>query len=133
MLQTVVTYFAMLLFFIVAELVVLSNFMNPLFVRHVGHIMQGQVNFYVAAIFYFVYTAGVFWFASRAGLQADSLFVSLVSGAFLGLIAFGTYELTNFIILKDWKLILVVADTIWGITITAVLAGFGFFIAKLVG
>ncbi len=130
MVQIGSSYFAMLIFFICAELLVLTNIMQPLFHRYIGHLMRENTNFMVAAIFYFVYVAGVYWFATRAGIRSDSYLVALISGCFLGLLAFGTYELTNYLIIKDWNIKLVYIDTCWGITISGTMAVVGYQIHK---
>ena len=122
----IVSYFSMLIFFIIAEMIVLTNIIQPLFKKHIGFLMKEDTNFSIAAIFYFVYVAGVFWFASRAGIKSESFSVAIFSGAFLGLLAFGTYEITNYVILKDWKIELVLVDTLWGIVITGSMAFVGY-------
>ena len=127
----IVSYFSMLIFFIVAEMIVLTNVMQPLFKKHIGFLMKEDTNFSIAAIFYFVYVAGVFWFASRAGIKSESFSVAIFSGAFLGLLAFGTYEITNYVILKDWKIELVLVDTLWGIVITGSMAYIGYKVHNL--
>ena len=124
--SVIVSYFSMLIFFIIAEMIVLTNIMQPLFKKHIGFLMKEDTNFSIAAIFYFVYVAGVFWFASRAGIKSESFSVAIFSGAFLGLLAFGTYEITNYVILKDWKIELVLVDTLWGIVITGSMAYVGY-------
>ena len=121
-----VTYISMLIFFVIAEIIVLSNIMQPLFKKHIGFLMNEQTNFSIASIFYLVYVAGVFWFATRAGIKSESSIVALFSGIFLGLLAFGTYEITNYVILKDWKLSLVLVDTSWGMIITGGMAFIGY-------
>ena len=122
----VISYISMLIFFVVAEIIVLSNVIQPLFKKHVGFLMNEETNFSIAAIFYLVYVAGVFWFATRAGIKSESYLVALFSGAFLGLLAFGTYEITNYVILKDWKISLVLIDTLWGVIITSSMAYVGY-------
>ena len=107
-------------------MIVLTNIMQPLFKKHIGFLMKEDTNFSIAAIFYFVYVAGVFWFATRAGIKSESFLVAILSGAFLGLLAFGTYEITNFVILKDWRIELVIIDTLWGIVITGSMAYVGY-------
>ena len=122
----IVSYFSMLIFFIVAEMIVLTNIMQPLFKKHIGFLMKEDTNFSIAAIFYLVYVAGVFWFATRAGIKSESSLLAILSGAFLGLLAFGTYEITNYVILKDWKIELVLIDTLWGVVITGSMAYIGY-------
>ena len=122
----IITYFSMLVFFVVAEVIVLTNIMQPLFKKHIGFLMNEETNFSIAAIFYLIYVAGVFWFATRAGIKSESMLITILSGAFLGLLAFGTYEITNYVILKDWNINLVIIDTLWGIIITALMAFVGY-------
>ena len=50
----------MLIFFIIAEMIVLTNIMQPLFKKHIGFLMKQDTNFSIAAIFYLIYVAGVF-------------------------------------------------------------------------
>ena len=107
-------------------MIVLTNIMQPLFKKHIGFLMKEDTNFSIAAIFYLIYVAGVFWFATRAGIKSESYFAAVFSGAFLGLLAFGTYEITNYVILKDWKIELVIVDTLWGIIITGSMAFVGY-------
>ena len=122
----IITYLSMLIFFVFAEMIVLTKFMQPLFQKNIGHLMRDQTNYSFAAIFYLVYVAGVFWFATRAGIKAESYLVAIFSGAFLGLLAFGTYEVTNLVILKDWKISLVLVDTLWGVIVTSSMAFVGY-------
>ncbi|MAI97913.1 MAG: hypothetical protein CML37_04395 [Rhodobacteraceae bacterium] len=130
MLQVSLTYTAMLIFFVLSEILVLTNIMQPLFLKNIGHLMRENTNLAMAAFFYFFYVAGVYWFATKAGLRAESLIVAVLSGGFLGFLAFGTYEFTNFLILKDWKMNLVIVDTLWGVLISGAMAGVGFQVFK---
>ena len=128
----IITYFSMLVFFVIAEIVVLTNIMQPLFKKHIGFLMNEETNFSIAAIFYLIYVAGVFWFATRAGIKSESILITILSGAFLGLLAFGTYEITNYVILKDWNINLVIVDTLWGIIITSLMALVGYKVYNLI-
>ena len=51
-------------------------------------------------------------------------------GAFLGLFAYATYDLTNQATLKNWPLAVTVADLCWGTFLTAVAATVGFLITR---
>ena len=74
----IVSYFSMLVFFIFAEMIVLTNIMQPLFKKHIGFLMKEDTNFSIAAIFYLIYVAGVFWFATRAGIKSESYFAAVI-------------------------------------------------------
>ena len=52
-------------------------------------------------------------------------------GAFLGLVAYGTYDLTNMATLKDWPRDFAIVDIIWGPFVSGVSAAAGTVILKL--
>jgi uncharacterized membrane protein len=72
-----------------------------------------------AGLFYALYVAAIVVFAV---LGAASRAAAARRGAALGLVAYGTYELTNWAVLRDWPALLVPIDIAWGVVLTA-LAG----------
>ena len=60
----------------------------------------------------------------------DSTTKSLYIGFIFGLVAYGTYNLTNMAVLKGWSPTVVFVDMFWGGFLTAFSAGSGIFIAK---
>ena len=54
----------------------------------------------------------------------------MMRGAVLGLIAYGTYDFTNYATLKQWPLTMVIVDLIWGTFITGVAAAAGYWLAR---
>lgn len=83
-----------------------------------------------AAIFYFLYVAGIVYLAVAPGLAADKWTVALTRGMALGLIAYATYDLTNQATLKQWSTLVTVADMAWGTVLTGAAASAGFFVAR---
>ena len=47
---------------------------------------------------------------------------AMVRGAVLGLVAYGTYDLTNMATLKQWSVKITLIDMAWGSFVTAVTA-----------
>lgn len=73
-----------------------------------------------AIVFYVIYSAGLAFFAVTPAMAAGGDWVmALGLGAFIGLIAYGTYDLTNWATMKDWPRQFAIVDLIWG----AVLSG----------
>jgi uncharacterized membrane protein len=70
------------------------------------------------------------WFVSVPALRANDPVAALINGALLGLFAYGTYELTNYVTLRDWSLEQVLADTVWGAVLTGLSAWAGVMIAR---
>lgn len=69
----------------------------------------------------------VFFVLPKAGSTALS---ALLWGALMGLLVYGVYEFTNYALLKDWKLSVLVVDMLWGTFFGAVLSYIGFHIAR---
>jgi uncharacterized membrane protein len=53
-----------------------------------------------------------------------------VAGFVLGLLAFGTYEFTNFATLRGWVIQMVVVDVVWGGVLTGTSAWVGVSVVK---
>ena len=52
-----------------------------------------------------------------------------LNGALLGLVAYGTYDLTNQATLKTWPITITLIDMSWGVLLTAVAAAAGAMVA----
>lgn len=113
----------------VLDLVWLGVVMKDFYRANLGHLM-GEVVWFPAVIFYFLYTAGLAYFAVLPAHESDSLLKAVLLGAMLGLFAYGTYDLTNHATLRDWPLIVTVLDMVWGAVISGVVAGGGYFALK---
>ena len=83
-----------------------------------------------AALFYLGYVAGMLWFVSAPALRENDPMSAFVGGVGLGLLAYGTYEFTNYATLKDWSIEQVAVDTIWGGVLTGFSAWAGVMITR---
>lgn len=92
--------------------------------------LLGQAKLAPAVLFYALYIAGVLFFAVNPAIDKGSLSYAIVAGGFLGLLCYGTYDLTNLSTLKDWPVLVTVLDLIWGTTVTAITSGVTYFIAQ---
>jgi len=84
-----------------------------------------------AALFYLLYIAGAVIFAVLPALATGKLSTAVLNGAVLGLVAYGTYDLTNQATLKVWPPLLTVVDLVWGSALTAVAATAGAVITRV--
>lgn len=83
-----------------------------------------------AALFYFLYVFGIVVLAVAPGLAAGKWTIALTRGLVLGLIAYGTYDLTNQATLRQWSGIVTVADMCWGTILTGAAATAGYYTAR---
>ena len=122
--KLLVLYLMTALIFFVVDAIGLRLMIKPVFERHVGHLFADPFRVVPAAVFYLGYVAGVLWFVSMPALQSGPV-TALIGGCLLGLLAYGTYEFTNFATLRDWTPTQVVVDTLWGGVLTGVSAWAG--------
>lgn len=105
-------------------------YMAPAYKSALGGLMLEQPRVAAAAAFYLLYAAGVVWLAVTPGLRAQSWQTAALNGAVLGLVAYGTYDLTNYSILKAWPLGLSLVDIGWGCLLSAAAASAGWYTAE---
>lgn len=108
--------------------------MGPRLYRPIlGEILAPKVDLAAAAAFYLLYVTGLVIFAVAPALEKASLARAVVLGALIGLVAYGTYDLTNQATLKVWDLRLTLADMMWGACASAIAAGVAYAAASRVG
>ena len=127
-----VLYVATALIFVALDALMLTLVMKPLFQAHIGPLLRETPRMGAAAAFYLGYVAGLVWLVAWPALRADAALTALVGGAVLGAIAYGTYELTSYAIMREWHLAMVVIDIGWGAFLTGVSASAGVLIARAV-
>ena len=101
----------------------LSLTMKSIYKAKLGSLLADNPNFGVAAGFYIVYVVGIVFFAV---LPAGSWLQAMLTGAFLGLIAYGTYDMTSWATVRDWPGSISIIDMIWGTIATGVAATAGY-------
>lgn len=75
-----------------------------------------------AALFYVLYVCGIAGFSVLPALSNGDWVTALWKGAFLGLVAYGTYDLTNLATLEFWSWRLALIDMAWGTVLTGTTA-----------
>lgn len=117
----------------VLDLVWLGLIMNRFYLRELselGRIVDGkwQPLYPPIAVIYLALAAGVFAFAVRPASTASD---AGARGALLGFVVYAVYECTNYSLLKNWPLKLVVVDSLWGCVICGLSALAGFYALTL--
>ena len=84
-----------------------------------------------AALFYFLYVGGMLYFCVAPNL-GGSWVKAAISGAILGLVAYGTYDLTCHAVMRVWSTKVTVIDMLWGTFASAVACGGGVILTKLI-
>lgn len=108
----------------------LSRVATSFYKSRIGDLMLDQPNFVAAGLFYLFYIAGIVYFAVAPALSGGSWVSALASGAILGFIAYGTYDMTNLSTLKNWSLSVSVVDMAWGTVLTGLAAAAGYLVTS---
>lgn len=127
-----VSYGATALVFFALDFIWLST-ATPFYRERLGELLLEKPNLQVAGLFYLVYVGGVVVLAVLPALNTGTWINALIAGAVLGLVAYGTYDLTNQSTLRGWSSAVTFVDLAWGTALTATAATAGYLATKASG
>ena len=128
--KSVWAYIGVLLAFLILDGLWLGVLMSSTYKELFGPLMLASPNWGPAAVFYLLYVAGVVFFVVRPALAQGSARRAAVTGAFFGLIAYGTYDMTNWATLNGWSAQLALMDMAWGTLLTCLASLSGYWTAR---
>ena len=117
--------------FLAIDAVGIRFMIKPIFDRHIAELYPDVMRVGPAALFYLGYIAGLLYLVSVPALRAGTPASAILPGIVLGLVAYGTYEFTNYATLKNWSVVQVVVDTTWGAVLTGGSAWVGVTVARI--
>ena len=127
----VVAYIATALVFLGLDAIWLSRIALGMYRRELGSLLLEKPKLPIAGAFYLIYVAGIVILAVVPALADGGWIRALLMGAVLGLVAYGTYDITNLSTLKGWSTRLALIDIAWGVGLTAVSATIGWWVVRL--
>jgi uncharacterized membrane protein len=98
--------------------------------EQMGGLLLEQPRLGYAAGFYALYVVGIVALVVLPAAGEGSWVRALWSAALLGLVAYGTYDMTNMAVLKGFTLPLALVDMAWGMVATTVAALLGYFAVR---
>ena len=100
------------LFFLIIDVLWLSfsvkNFYKPL----LGDLLNEKPVIWAAVSFYLIYVVGLSIVILQPAINQDSIKLAFFSGVVFGLVAYGTYNLTNMATIKNWSSYVVFVDMV---------------------
>jgi uncharacterized membrane protein len=106
-------YLTALVVILVLDGIWLGLIAREFYQNELGSLAAAEIRKVPAALFYIAYPAGIVALALYP--VPESLTTALLRSAIVGLVAYGTYDLTNMATLRDWSVKLSVVDTLWGV------------------
>ncbi len=116
-----VGYIASLLTFLILDMGWMLGIARSFYRRELGHLLRDEVKLAPVFLFYIVYIAVLLALAVVPHLDGSGggLKRVIFSSMLLGFAAYGTYDATNYAIMKDWPLSVTIVDVLWGVVVTA--------------
>jgi uncharacterized membrane protein len=130
--QIIVLYISTVVVFLGVDAVFLKNVLRPVFETHLNDWLLDDFRIGPAVVFYLAYIGGLLFFVSWPAISTGSLGGVFLKGALLGMMAYGTYEFTNYATLTRWNPSMVAIDVIWGGVLTGLAATAGLWFTRAV-
>jgi len=127
--RILIAYATTLVVFLGMDFVWLTLMTPRLYQPDLGALMSAKPNLIAAAVFYAAFVVGLVVFAVVPALERRSWSRATSLAALFGVLAYGTYDLTNLATLRGFTLRLTVADMVWGAVVSAVAATIGYLVA----
>ena len=123
MTQWVILWIAAAVLFLVIDMIWLLWLGRSFYVSEIGDLLRQPPNIGAAGAFYIVYVTGLMVMVVWPAVQAGSVGQALLYGAALGLVAYGTYDLTNLAVMKGFTTKIAIIDMAWGTILTGLVSG----------
>jgi len=88
------------------------------YMQEIGGLLLEKPYLPAALAFYVLYSIGVVVIIIAPALEAQSALRALLYGLLFGLVAYGTYDLTNLAVMKGFTTKIALIDMVWGGLIT---------------
>jgi uncharacterized membrane protein len=116
--KPLIAYLAVVAGILVIDGIWLGVVAKRFYAERIGYLMAPDVQWWAAALFYLLFAAGVVFFVVMPLVEAGPLVRVFLTGAFFGLVAYATYDLTNQALVRSWPVMVTVIDLTWGAFLT---------------
>lgn len=123
-------YLPALIIIVAVDFTWFAVIMAQFYKSEIGHLMAVAPLLWPGVLFYLLFVAGIMQFAVHPAISSGDWQKALSRGAFLGLLAYGTYDLTNNATLANWPVLMTIVDMTWGVIITAFGAAVSYFLVR---
>ena len=132
MTKTLITSFIFVsIIFLIIDVIWLSITVKSFYRPALGSLLNDKPIMWAAVLFYVIYMLGLTIIILQPAIANDSVFQAIWTGIVFGVVAYGTYNLTNMATIKDWSPIIVFVDMFWGGCLTGFSSGAGIYLSKI--
>ena len=130
MLKYLAVYFSFLLTFLVIDFIWLLGIAKNMYRDDMGSLMASEPKLLAGLGFYLLYALGASIFVILPAISKQSWIYAVQYGALFGFFCYMTYDLTNLAVIRDFPTRLAFIDMAWGSAVTAVTAGFAYWLGN---
>ena len=130
--ESIITFMSVSTIFLLIDIIWLSQSFSYIYQPNIGELLRENIIIFPAILFYIIYPLGATILVALPSLEKVLSKTIFINGFVLGVIAYGTYNLTNMATLEGWSAKVVIIDMIWGGFLTGVSVLFGTLLSKKV-
>lgn len=116
--------------FLIIDLIWLTYSVKLFYKPQLGDLLNEKPVMWAAALFYLIYVLGLTIIILIPAINNDSVMQAFWTGLIFGLVAYGTYNLTNMATIKGWSPYVVFVDLFWGGILTGTSSALGIYLSK---
>jgi len=130
--EFLIAFVSSLIAFTALDFVWLGFAANKIYRPNLREVMSDKVRWKPAIAFYLLYALGMTLLVILPSLGPVAQPRALFDGAILGLVAYATYNLTNWSTLKQWSPLVAFVDMAWGAILTAAACWIGITLTMMI-
>ena len=117
--------------FLIVDILWLLFTVKSFYRPNLGSLLTDKPVMWASILFYLVYMIGLTILVLQPALDHRSVFKTFWLGIVFGVVAYGTYNLTNMATIKNWSSSIIWIDMIWGGLLTGFSSAVGIYLTKV--
>ena len=128
--QLIISFIFVSTIFLIVDVIWLSITVKSVYKPNLGDLLNDKPVLWAAVLFYIIYMIGLTLIIIKPALASNSVLQAFWTGVIFGIVAYGTYNLTNMATIKNWSSTIVWIDMLWGGLLTGSSSAAGIYLTK---
>ena len=128
--QLIISFIFVATIFLIVDVIWLSITVKSIYKPNLGNLLNDKPVLWAAVLFYIIYMIGLTLIIIKPALASNSVLQAFWTGVIFGIVAYGTYNLTNMATVKNWSSTIVWIDMLWGGLLTGSSSAAGIYLTK---
>ena len=128
--QLIISFIFVSTIFLIIDVIWLSITVKSIYKPNLGNLLNDKPVLWASVLFYIIYMIGLTLIIIKPALASNSVLQAFWTGVIFGIVAYGTYNLTNMATVKNWSSTIVWIDMLWGGLLTGSSSAAGIYLTK---